>query len=83
METAKKGADNLFLELAKSTEKLSEIEKKTIITMVKIDRLPPYHKMDMQGNGLYVLEGKTLDWTSYALAKIKEVEKNKSQPPYS
>jgi hypothetical protein len=82
MENTKKDSEKIFEKLAEETKRLSRIEKIAIIAEVKIDKKPLFHHADMHGNGFYMLDGKPMDWTSYALAKIKDVERNKNQALY-
>ncbi|MFH1211020.1 MAG: hypothetical protein V1645_03825 [archaeon] len=83
-EMTKKDSE-LFRKLAEKTDRLSQIEKVAIISEVKILDRPPYHKADMNGQGIYILNGTTMFWSEYADAKIREhqrLENNKSKPLY-
>ncbi len=79
---AKKDEETLFKKLAEKTKNLSLNEKIAIILEVKNGDRPTPDLLDINYNGFYLINGYSMEWTTYALTKIRAVERNKKKGLY-
>ncbi len=82
-KTARKDEETLFRKLAEQTRNLSLNEKILKILEVSSDERPEPPSFDRNYNCLYLINNHPVDWTTYALARIRALERNKKKGFYN